>query len=55
MKMKFRVFSRITVSGRPQLTLLASAMWFGYFSAYQQINSVTPNGLFEKQHFDEKS
>ena len=30
-------------------------MWIGYFCAYQQIISVTPNGLFEKQHFDEKN
>ena len=55
MKMKFGVFSRNTVSGRPQLTLLASTMWFGCLCAYQHIISVTLNGLFEKQHFDEKS
>ena len=55
MKVKFRVLSRITVSGRPQSTLQASTMWFGYFCAYQQIISVTHNRLFEKQHFDEKS
>ena len=55
MKKKFRFFSRITVSGRPQSTIQASTMWFGYFCEYQQIISVTPNRLFEKQHFDEKS
>ena len=55
MKMKFGVCSLITLSGRPQLTLIAGTMWFGYFCANQQIFSVTPNGLFEKQHFDEKS